>query len=128
MSPYLLRMIDSYLNDRNIIFNYQKVEVTSEVPQGSKIGSLLWNILYDPMGFADDLALVIVGKTEEEVKEKANASILVINSWMRRKKLVLAPPKTDIVVMSGRRKLRPVSVIVEGVVVEQKPRAKYLGV
>ena len=78
------------------------------------------------MGFVDDLALIIVGKTEEEVKAKA--SILAINSWMRRKKLVLAPPKTDIVVMSGRRKLRPVSVIVEGVVVEQKPRAKYLGV
>ena len=83
---------------------------------------------YSLRPFADDLALVIVGKTEEEVKEKANASILAINSWMRRKKLVLAPPKTDIVVMSGRRKLRPVSVIVEGVVVEQKPRAKYLGV
>ena len=106
--------------------------------QLSKGGSDQWSAIgienrffaveYSLRPFADDLALVIVGKTEEEVKEKANASILAINSWMRRKKLVLAPPKTDIVVMSGRRKLRPVSVIVEGVVVEQKPRAKYLGV
>ena len=70
----LLRMIHDYLSDRWVIYEGDKwslkEEMTCGAPQGSRVGLLVWNVMYDdflPMdlpagtsiiGFADD-ALVV---------------------------------------------------------------------
>ena len=71
---YLLRMIDDYVSDRWVIYEGEKwslkEEMTCGAPQGSRVGPLVWNVMYDDflrmdlpagtsnIGFADD-ALVV---------------------------------------------------------------------
>ena len=47
---YLLRILDSDLNDKKLVYNTedgrQKFQVTVGVPQGSVFGTFLWNVTY----------------------------------------------------------------------------------
>ena len=51
VSDYLLRMIDEYLSDRWVIYEGDKWSLTEEMtcgaPQGSRVGPLVWNVMYD---------------------------------------------------------------------------------
>ena len=76
---YLLRMIDDYLSDRWLIYEGDKwslnEEMTCGASQGSRVGPLVWNVMYDDflcmdlpagtsiIGFEDD-TLVVLGKHE----------------------------------------------------------------
>ena len=48
---YLLQMINDYLNDRWVIYEGDKwslkEEMTCGAPQGSRVGPLVWNVMYD---------------------------------------------------------------------------------
>ena len=48
---YLLRMIDDYLSDRWVIYEGDKwslkEEMTCGAPQGSRVGPLVWKVMYD---------------------------------------------------------------------------------
>ena len=81
---YLLRMIDDYLSDRWVIKEGDKwslkEKMTCGAPQGSRVGSLVWNVMYDDflrmdllagtsiVGFADD-ALVVCTADDVRILE-----------------------------------------------------------
>ena len=81
---YLGRVISRYLTDRTFLYDTDdgtnSYKITGVVPQGSELESPIWNIIYDglvrqplPHGvsivaYADDIALIIVGKTIEDVQ------------------------------------------------------------
>jgi hypothetical protein len=144
ISPYLRRIIAAYFEDRTLVMEAEGTiwerNLTAGVPQGSVLGPTLWNILYDPVlrlpmpegvsavAYADDLALVVVAASEDELMDKANQAIIVIKNWLTENGLRLAANKSEAVVMAGRRKLAPIHFRVGPDRIHPKPAIKYLGV
>ena len=83
ISAHIREIIVCYFNDCSQIYRTTVVRKTYEIiggdPQGSVLGMDLWNIMYDVLlrlalprgartvGFADDVAVIVVGKLLKEV-------------------------------------------------------------
>lgn len=140
ISPYLVRMIQSYFKDRKIFTDDVELEMYAGVPQGSLAGPLLWNILYDEVlrlkmpdevtlyAYADDLAILVTSKTEVGIQWRTNKAIETICNWMDEMELKLAPEKTEIIWLTGRKKCRNIDIKVLGEKINMQETTKYLGV
>lgn len=80
------------------------------------------------VGLADDLAIVVTAKTEMKIMDKANVAMDRVRLWMTGYGLQLVDDKTHVIVMAGRRKLRPIEVRVGQDMVVPEDRVKYLGI
>lgn len=113
---YLLNIFSSYLSKRSGSIESQclrgeKVEVgiTGEVPQGSVMSSLLWNITYNSLckedlpegctllGLVDDTSAIIAAKTIADLKQRVNRSLEQITGKISDFGLQIAAEKTDAV-------------------------------
>jgi hypothetical protein len=149
ISPYLIRILGSYLERREIQYGLGNEEgqgaaptfrVTAGVPQGSVLGPVLWNMAYNgvlelkmPEGtsmvaYADDLALIVTAKKEAELERTAEDALEAVAAWMEEHRLELAPEKTEAIMLIGRRKCRPIRIRLQGHIVATKRQVKYLGV
>lgn len=140
----LIGVIASYLSNREIILeaenSIRKRQINSGVPQGSVLGPTLWNVQYDSLlrmeqsegvtliGFADDIAVVVVAKGEENLMNMANRALLKVANWMEDRGMSLAPEKTEAVLLTTRRKMQPVGFRLQNVDVPLSAAVKYLGV
>ena len=123
---YLQNIVPSYFSDRVLCYDTsdgpKQYNVTSAVPQGSVLGPLLWNIMYDGIlrirkpkgvtiiGYADDSAITEVAKTIDEVRVKAEETISTVKSWPRTAGLCLADHKTESVLLSSREKVETLEI------------------
>ena len=107
-------------------------EMTAGVPQGSVLGPLLWNIFYDEVlrmvGYADDLAVIVIGKSKEDLRERTEEALRLVGAWMGDNGLSIAPDKSEPVLLVGRRTIREMSVCMEGRMIETREAVRYLGV
>ena len=114
--------------------------VTADVLQGSILGPVLWNIMYDGVlrlrfpqgvdivGFADDIVLTVTRGSTEEVGYNASLAIKMVEDWMKRHMLELAHHKTEVVMISNRKSAQSVSVQAGSATIESRRELKYLGV
>ena len=110
------------------------------MPKGSVLGYSIWNILYDgslrqplPDGmlivaYADDIALIVVAKTIENVQYLRDTAIEVVGDWLSDHGLSLAAEKTEAVTIARTKKRVYATFTVNNKKIKTRDTMKYLGV
>lgn len=135
--PYLVGMVQSYLYDQTVEYEGSSRTSTCGVPQGSVLGPLLWNIMYDyidevlrvNMGgnvdrrsstelvaFVDDVAVVSTGLTSSILETITNNALSIVSDWIN---LTGNPNK--------ERDCSLPELAIKGTRIEIKNQIKYLG-
>ncbi|GBP22397.1 Putative 115 kDa protein in type-1 retrotransposable element R1DM [Eumeta japonica] len=123
---YLCRVVASYFTNRVLKYDMDKglkeYKITGGVPQGSVLGPLLWNIMYEGllkvtlpkevklMAYADDVAVIIVAKHFDEINLAFDKAFERINQWMKTVNLQLAKHKTEAVLITRRKKAETIKL------------------
>ncbi len=129
----------------NIHLTYQGESVEARVvkgcPQGGVLLPLLWCMVVDSLllklnalgytaqAYADDLAIVIQGKHLNIVADLMQGSLGVADSWCKSKGLSVNPEKTEVLLITRKKKTeRVIRLEYQGVKLNLTKEVKYPGV
>eukprot|EP01059_Diplonema_ambulator_P017982 TRINITY_DN3013_c0_g1_i8.p1 TRINITY_DN3013_c0_g1~~TRINITY_DN3013_c0_g1_i8.p1 ORF type:complete len:936 (-),score=211.40 TRINITY_DN3013_c0_g1_i8:107-2914(-) len=92
-----------------------RYKVRSGVPQGSVLGPVLFTLYLDDLArllsdladlgvvYADDVAAVVSGKTREELRQRAQAVLDLVEAWCEKWGMLLSTEKTKALIFGPRQ-------------------------
>ena len=135
-------MIDDYLSDRWVIYEDDKSslkeKMTCGAPQGSRVGSRVWNVMYDDLlrmdlpavtsiiGFTDHALVVCAGDNVGILELRINDSLWWAKRWLDIRGLKMAPEKTEALLITDRRSFQYPRIVLGEHESEWKKSIKYL--
>ncbi|CAB0030715.1 unnamed protein product [Trichogramma brassicae] len=141
---YLRRIIASYFSDRVLEYctdnGAETYSVAAGVPQGSVLGPILWNAMYNKIlglrlpgtvsivGFADGIALTIVDKKLEDIKAAADDAIRLVRRALSELGLQTADQKTEVLLVTSRKLKESITLRAGDLDITSVPCIRYLGV
>ena len=81
--------------------------------------------------YADDSAITVMGDDTAELTRKLEANANKITQWLEENYLMLAPEKSELMIVSNKQKanhLQNIVIQVDGKVIKQKQQIKLLGI
>lgn len=135
------QLLVSYLSERHFRIKHEQAysdlkEIKAGVPQGSVLGPILY-LLYTSdipvlehetiATFADDTAVIAVGKNHEDAAEKLQASIDKINTWTKAWRIKLNETKSVHIDFTNRPK-KHLPIRINDSQIPHADVAKYLGI
>ena len=116
----LISIIKSYLNGREMVFDYQgrtvKKFLTKGTPQGGVLSPLLWNIILDELlesfdlpdcelvAYADDVTIICWNREERQLRKTIKESLQRIDGWCESRKLKFCSDKTNLLYVHCKEK------------------------
>ena len=148
VSGTLYDTMRSYFTNRRMILKlgdtHSEAIMQRGCPQGSIVGPLAWNWVMDelldtlseletdgihPTAYADDLALIIHGKSRDDLQNKANKAIEVIQNWCQNSGLQLAEEKSIGILFFHTLKFpNRIIIKINDKNIQFKKETKYLGI
>lgn len=137
----IINVIQSYFSNRVLLVGSKSLNLSCGVPQGSVLGPLLWNIMYDAVvglripnahivAYADDLAIIVVGADKDELLLNTELALKVVAKAMRDLSIEIAPEKTEATVLAAPSRLSAsdLTFSISGHDITAGNNTKYLGV
>lgn len=138
------RLIRDYFIGRKVTLRAGEDEATKTItkgcPQGSVIGPLLWNILFDGFlrlpyangvtarAYADDGLILVKANTSPELMRKCTRALEMVTRWGEERKLTFSKEKTVMLLLKGKLVERLIKVDMGDVRIRCSRETKYLGV
>jgi ribonuclease HI len=145
INPQIITWYDHYIRHRTCNTTIKGIKLIRALlrgsPQGGVLSVLVWNLVFDELldlfkglvkifGFADDAALLILGRTLAHMYKQMNAAIVKANQWAEENGLTLSPHKTIAVLFTRKLKftIPQIQLRLGEIIIPLSSEAKYLGV